>query len=196
MKAFLALLLIVLLNFCANGQGSAAIKDSAIAPVTAPAFDRMAGGPKPRESSYFKTGEKTPLFKTSDIDGNKIDLRDSSGRIIVLNFWFINCGPCRREIPDLNALADSLGTDGRVKFYGIALDGKAQLRDFLGKLPFHYTIIDNGYSIANKYGIKGFPTHVIIDGEGKVYFHTTGLSFNTVYWLKKSINELLSATKP
>jgi len=33
---------------------------------------------------------------------------------------------------------------------------------------------------------------VIINQEGKVYFHTTGLAINTVYWLKKSIKELLS----
>jgi hypothetical protein len=37
-----------------------------------------------------------------------------------------------------------------------------------------------------------YPTHVIVDAEGKVYFHTSGLAVNTVYWINKSIKELLA----
>jgi hypothetical protein len=62
---------------------------------------------------------------------------------------------------------------------------------FLRSQPFNYDIIDGGRFIADKYGVRSYPTHVIIDTEGKVYFHTTGLSTNTVYWLNKTIEELL-----
>ncbi|HEY0355539.1 MAG TPA: TlpA disulfide reductase family protein [Flavisolibacter sp.] len=157
--------------------------------------ERMKNTPKPRESSYFKTGEKLNLFKASDIDGNKFDLRDSSGKIIVINFWFINCGPCRREIPELNDLVDSFSTNDKVLFYAVALDEKQELKTFLEKMPFKYKIIDNGRFITEKYGIRSYPTHLIIDTDGKVYFHTVGLASNTVYWLKKSIGELLEKSQ-
>jgi hypothetical protein len=39
--------------------------------------------------------------------------------------------------------------------------------------------------------VRLYPTHVILDTEGKVYFHTSGLAMNTIYWIKKSIKELL-----
>jgi thiol-disulfide isomerase/thioredoxin len=155
-------------------------------------FERM---PKPRESQNFTTGKTVSLFNTSDMDGNKIDLKDVKDKIIVINFWFVNCGPCRREIPELNKLVDSFKTNEKILFIGVALDSKNDLENFLKQFPFNYAIVDNGRWIADKYGIRFYPTHVIIDTEGKVYFHTSGLAPNTVYWIKKSIEELLVKEK-
>jgi peroxiredoxin len=81
-----------------------------------------------------------------------------------------------------------------VLFVGIPLDSKESLKSFLEKTPFKYTIIDEGRTIAGSYGVRLYPTHVIVDPEGKVYFHTSGLAMNTIYWLKKSIRELLLKT--
>ena len=155
--------------------------------------ERLERMGKPRESAFFKTGDKFQPFKTKDIDGNKIDLKALEGKIIVLNFWFVDCPPCRAEIPDLNKLVDSFKTNDKLVFIAIALDSKSGLKSFLKKTPFNYTIIHEGKFLADKYGIHSFPTHVIIDTEGKIYFHTTGLSPNTVYWLNKTIKELLGS---
>ncbi|HUS03626.1 MAG TPA: TlpA disulfide reductase family protein [Chitinophagaceae bacterium] len=149
--------------------------------------------PKPEESLYFRTGKKLALFKTTDINDRKINLKDEKGKIIVLNFWFIDCPPCRMEIPDLNQLVEEYKGNDSVLFIGVALDPKPDIKDFLETMPFNYTLIHDGKSIATEYGIRAFPTHVIIDKEGKIYFHTSGLAVNTVFWLKKSINELLSS---
>src|SRR6187402_3056684 len=58
--------------------------------------------PKPKESNFFRTGSRFSHFKTTDIDGNKINTKNLEGKIIVLNFWFINCPPCRMEMPELS----------------------------------------------------------------------------------------------
>jgi peroxiredoxin len=147
---------------------------------------------KPRESAFFKTGEKITLFNTSDMEGNKLNLKGLQGKIIVLNFWFVDCSPCRREIPELNNLVDSFRSNDKVLFIGVALDDKNSLEAFLQKTPFKYAIVENGRFITDKYGIRSYPTHLIIDTEGKVYFHTTGLGSNTVPWIRKSILELLN----
>ncbi|RYF78102.1 MAG: TlpA family protein disulfide reductase [Chitinophagaceae bacterium] len=150
---------------------------------------RLAKVPAPKESKFFKNGEKFNLGKMSDIKGNKIDLKDNKGKITVVNFWFINCPPCRMEIPDLNELVTKYASDS-VRFVAIALDDKYSLEDFLRTMPFNYHIVDDGRSLAQQYGVQSYPTHVVIDQESKVYFHTTGLSINTVYWLDKCIREL------
>jgi thiol-disulfide isomerase/thioredoxin len=146
---------------------------------------------KPRESAFFRTGEALPLFNTRDLEGKKLSLKDAKGKVIVLNFWFINCPPCRREIPELNALVDSFRHRNDVIFAAIALDNRNALWSFLETTPFHYQIIDEGKYLADRYRVTSYPTHVIIDQEGKVYFHTSGLASNTVHWIKKSIQELL-----
>ncbi len=152
---------------------------------------RLEKLPKPRESDFFTTGKKLNLFEANDIEGNAVNLKSAKGKIIVLNFWFINCGPCRREIPELNVLVDSFKKNENVLFVAVALDEKASLKRFLEKMPFNYSIINDGRFIASNYGVRLYPTHVILDTEGKVYFHTSGLAVNTIYWIKKSIEELL-----
>ena len=62
--------------------------------------------PKPRESGFFVTGDSFGKFKTTDINRNKLNLQEMKGKIVVFNFWFINCPPCKREIPELNKLVE------------------------------------------------------------------------------------------
>ncbi len=152
---------------------------------------KLGGFPKPRESSSFKTGEKIKTFAAGDIEGNQIDLKSLEGKIGLLNFWFINCAPCRIEMPDLNDLVDSFKTNKEVVFISIALDDKKSLENFLKTSSFKYRIIHDGGNIAAQYGVGSYPTHVILNKEGEVFFQTSGLAMNTIYWLKKSIKELL-----
>ena len=146
--------------------------------------------PKPKESNFFRTGSKFSHFKTTDINGNKINTKNMAGKIIVLNFWFINCPPCRQEMPELNKLSDTYRSDSSIVFLAIALDKKYDLEQFLNGSGFGYTIIDNGRFITDQYHINSYPTNVVVDQNGKVYFHSTGLNVGTIHWLKKSIEEL------
>lgn len=156
---------------------------------------RLAKMPKPKASAFFRDGEKINLGKTSGIDGKNIDLKNNKGKITIVNFWFINCPPCRMEIPELNKLVEKYGNTDSLRFVAVALDDKYALRDFLKTTPFKYTIVDEGRLMADGYKIRSYPTHVVIDQDGKVYFHTTGLATNTVYWIEKSIKELLLKDK-
>jgi peroxiredoxin len=148
--------------------------------------------PKPRTSQVFRDGAKFPGFTETDINGNKYKIKDLLGKVIVINFWFINCPPCRTEIPELNGLVKMHENNKDVVFIGIAMDDKYRLKEFLKTSPFYYNIIENGGYLAKQYNVQSFPTHVVIDGEGKVRFHTIGLARNTVYWINKTIKESLS----
>ncbi len=146
---------------------------------------------KPGESKFFTTGEKIKNFKERDMNGVKYNLAELKGKVVVLNFWFVGCPPCRKEIPDLNEVQKSFAANKDVVFIAIALDEKYAIQEFIGTTPFTYNIIDNGSYIAQQYGVTSYPTHVIIDKEGIVRFHTTGLAPNTVPWVKKTIEELV-----
>ncbi len=111
---------------------------------------------KPAESEFFRTGKAFGFFKTADIENNKINLKEEQGKIIVVNFWFINCPPCRMEIPALNELVEAYKGDDRVKFIGIALDARSDLEEFLKTFPFKYTVVENGRYLAERYGFVLF----------------------------------------
>ena len=147
--------------------------------------------PKPNGSRAFKNGAKFKFYKEQDLNGNIYDQESLKEKVVVINFWFINCPPCRMEIPELNELVAEYKDNKDVVFLGIALDERYKLDEFLKGMPFQYNIIEKGTYLAQNYGINSFPTHVVIDRTGKIKFHTDGLAQNTVYWVNKSIQEAL-----
>jgi thiol-disulfide isomerase/thioredoxin len=119
-------------------------------------------------------------------------LKELEGKVVVLNFWFVDCPPCRYEIPTLNAIRNQYKDNNNVVFIAICLDDKFRMYDFFKELPFDYTQIDNGRFLAKRYNINLFPTHVILDRKGIVQFHTSGGSLGTSIWIKRTIDDLLA----
>lgn len=152
----------------------------------------MESMPKPHASKAFKNNGRFGNFRERDLEGNLHNLKDLKGKVVVINFWFINCPPCRMEIPDLNELVEQYKDNKDVVFLGIALDDRYRLEEFLRLIPFRYHIIENGRNLAMSNNVNAFPTHVVLNREGKIQFHTDGLARNTVYWVKKSIDEALA----
>ncbi|UYZ59677.1 TlpA family protein disulfide reductase [Hymenobacter latericus] len=132
---------------------------------------QLARMPPPAESPFFKTGQAMAPFKVWDINGRKYDSKELLGKVVVLNFWFIGCPPCRREIPDLNRLVEQNAQRPDVVFLAVALDEKFAIQKFTKDNPFAYAHIPGARALAQRYGVRAFPTNVVLDKEGKVVFH-------------------------
>lgn len=131
-----------------------------------------------------------PDFESFDLDGETVSLSGHRGKIVVLNFWFIACKPCIIEMPELNELVEEY-KEKEVVFLAVGLDRPESVRDFLAKNDFDYRILPGGRSIANDYGVYGYPTHLIIDRKGKVVFSQTGYSSVLKQSLKRKLKRLL-----
>jgi thiol-disulfide isomerase/thioredoxin len=149
------------------------------------------GMPKPPVSGFFVTGRKPYSFNAKDLEGNKYKLKDLEGKVVVLNFWFVNCGPCRVEIPELNKIVEEYKDSSNVVFLAVALDDEHEVRKLTERIPFNYRLIPGGRYITQGYGITTYPTHAVLDKEGKVLFHTSGYGPPTITWLKKTIGEAI-----
>jgi peroxiredoxin len=129
-------------------------------------------------------------FALDDMKGKKIKLSQLKGKVVVLNFWFIECKPCVMEMPELNELvAEFKGNE--VIFLAIAVNKKDQLKKFLKKTEFKYKVLPNGQSVSDSYGVKGFPTNLIMDQNGIIQYVSTGIGPNNKSNLQKEINNLL-----
>lgn len=150
--------------------------------------------PRPAESPFFTTGQVIKPFKFKDINGKKIEPKDWAGKTLVFNFWFINCPPCRAEIPELNRLALKYKDDPDVLFVGFALDDSYDIKQFIKKTPFGYRLISDARGFAKEFKVAAYPTNVVIDKEGKVRLHYVSAPFNGGYWIDKTIQESKKAT--
>lgn len=151
---------------------------------------RLESAPKPIESKAFAGKKKIEAFTATDMQGNYFDTKALKGKIVVINFWFIRCPPCRMERPFLNELVDEYKKDSNIVFIAVSLDPKIQLESFLRENPFKYHVIPDGRDISDDNKVAQFPTHVILDKEGKIAFNTVSYNAVTGYWMRKTINEL------
>ena len=114
-----------------------------------------------------------PELTLTTLDGRKVSLAGLKGKVVVFNFWFVNCAPCRAEMPGLNKLVDAhRGQD--VVFLGVATDRADAIRDFLKKFPFKYEIVPEGTATASTFGVSVYPTHILIDKAGRIAHFLVG----------------------
>jgi len=134
--------------------------------------------------------EMAPDFDVTALEGESLKLSALRGKVVVLNFWFIGCAPCRVEMPGLNTLTDEF-KDEDVVFIAFALDDADALREFLKVKEFKYRIIPKSGKAVIDYGVKVYPTHVIINKSGQVEYMLTGGSEDRHEQLRPLIKNLL-----
>lgn len=135
-------------------------------------------------------GTEAQDFETTDMAGKPIRLSELRGSVVAINFWFIGCKPCIMEMPELNEIVHKYeGQD--VKFIAIATDRKVSLEKFAQRKQFDYNIVPDGKSLTKLYEISGYPTHCIIDQEGKIAYFKSAYSPQTASDLESTIEQLL-----
>lgn len=136
-----------------------------------------------------------PEFKATTLDGQMFDPRALQGSVVLLNFWFIACGPCRREMDELNQLVAAFKGQ-RVVFLAPTPDAAEALRSFLRKMPFAYQVVPRAKALIDQFNISLFPTHVVIDGNGQIEKVLTGGDERQAAELRQVIAHLLEAKPP
>lgn len=119
---------------------------------------------------FFKMeGKPLPEFNFVDINGNIYNNETCKGKIVVLNFWFIGCTACQREMPELNKIVASYKKSNDVVFLSIAPNRTDKLKKFLEKTPFNYAAIANkSRYVTDTLKINMFPTQMIINRNGEI----------------------------
>jgi thiol-disulfide isomerase/thioredoxin len=141
---------------------------------------------------FAQTDKKdAPKFDVTSIDGTNFKLEDLKGKIIVINFWGIWCPPCLREIPDLNRFATQYKSNENIVFIAFTEDNETKLAKFLKSKPFKYNIIPNSNDTIKMFSNNMiFPTHYLINQEGKIEIVAPGTS--GLLKIKKRLRVILS----
>ena len=153
-------------------------------------IEAQANMPDRMQNENEMLGKEALTFSVTDILGNSYSLESLKGKVIVINFWFVECKPCVMEMPELNKLVDKFkGED--VVFLGFANNDQSKIESFLKSKTFNYNIIAGSGEIANSYTVKAFPTHLIIDKNSIVTYSAVGLGPNTLKEIESTIEALI-----
>jgi peroxiredoxin len=153
-------------------------------------IEAQANMPDRMQNENEMLGKEALPFSVTDILGNSYSLESLKGKVIVINFWFVECKPCVMEIPELNKLVEKFqGKD--VVFLGFANNDQSKIESFLKTKTFNYHLIAGSGEIATIYNVKAFPTHLIIDKNSIVTYSAVGLGPNTLKEIESTIEALI-----
>jgi peroxiredoxin len=116
---------------------------------------------------------KDPLdLKFKAIDGTEVDLAKLRGKVVLLDFWAVWCGPCRIEIPNVVATYKQFHKDG-FEIIGISLDqDKDKLISFTKQAEMTWPQYFDGKmwsnEISSRFGINAIPAMWLVDKKGLV----------------------------
>lgn len=132
----------------------------------------IAGDGTVTEVAAENRGEALTFTGTSET-GAVISVRDYRGRVLVVNFWYAACAPCRAEAPALQQLNEKFHQDG-VAFLGVNVrDQPETALSFAQSFELTYpSIIDSEgavqLSFSGNIAANAVPTTVVIDHQGRV----------------------------
>jgi thiol-disulfide isomerase/thioredoxin len=113
-----------------------------------------------------RIGRPAPDWALLDLDGAAQRLADLRGRVVVLDFWYRNCGWCIRATPQIEALAARFA-DRPVTVLGMNVDRDlADARDAAERVGMTYRSVRADRSLAAAYGVAAYPTFAVIDRRG------------------------------
>lgn len=119
-------------------------------------------------------GEKAPKVVFRTLGGEKLDLSGLTGKVVVLNFWFIGCASCLAHQPKLNTLRSKFEGEKDVIFLAATADPAGDVKKYLAKQRFDYTQIADADEQLKAFRFSGYPRNIVISKTGEiVYWRTT-----------------------
>ena len=114
-------------------------------------------------------GAKSPApdFTLPAVGGKSLSLSQYKGQVVMINFWATWCGPCRQEMPLLDAMYKKYKAMGFTLIgVNVEPDSKAA-EEFLKKLPVSFPVaFDAESKVSQLYNVQGMPSTVIVDRKG------------------------------
>ncbi len=111
---------------------------------------------------------QTADFTLTDLAGKSWTLRDLHGKVVLVNFWATWCPPCRKEMPDLEALYTKFAAQGFVVL-AISDEESGKVKPFIAERNITYPVLlDPGRKVTEQFQVDGIPKSFVYDRQGKL----------------------------
>lgn len=122
--------------------------------------------------SAIVIGKPAPNFSAPSPEGKTISLKESLGKVTIIDFWASWCGPCRAENPNVVALYNEFHPQG-LNIIGVSLDkDAAKWKDAIAKDGLIWSHVSNlkfwEDPIAKQYNVQSIPATFILDEKGNI----------------------------
>ena len=131
--------------------------------------------PTDHSQANYKVGSTMGDFTLTDTDGISYTLSEllKEKELVLLDFWFVNCAPCKSEFPYFESVCKKYGD--RIQLLTLdPLDSEDSIKQLRQELGFTFPMIKENIGLHTGFKVKAYPTMVFIDRSGKILKIETG----------------------
>ena len=128
------------------------------------------------QGSLVKTGDKVPAFTVTTLDGEEVAIEKLKGKVVLINFFATWCGPCMKEMPEVESQVWPKFKDQNFAMVSIGREHtKEQLQTWNKKKGFTFPIApDPKREVYSKFASQYIPRNFIVDKSGKIIWQGVG----------------------
>ncbi|MEO8884549.1 MAG: TlpA disulfide reductase family protein [Mucilaginibacter sp.] len=140
--------------------------------------------------AYGLKGIAAPYFELISFNNKKVSTNDFKGKVVLLDFWEVWCGPCMEAMPKVENLYEKYKGKGLL-IYGITSDAKqlAPSKLLIQKRNIALPMLVGSEQLKKDYKVNGFPLYILINKSGKISFVSEGYSEDVEAAIKSAIND-------
>lgn len=121
-----------------------------------------------------RVGDEAPELELPLYDGGSVSLNELRGKPVFLNFFATWCGPCVRELPDIQKIYEDYGDSVHVLCVNSGEDAET-VSEFLADKSYSFPIALDVDNVTTKpYSIEAIPQTFVLDSEGVISWHMLG----------------------
>lgn len=136
---------------------------------TAAALGLSACDDRKEAANRSGAGEPAPELGAMTLDGETVRLEDLKGRVVLVNFWLAECGPCMAEMPQFEAFYRANRHKG-LEILAINAGQPPEVIEAVARrLELSFPLLADPLKITTtRYNVLAYPTSFIIGGDGRL----------------------------
>jgi thiol-disulfide isomerase/thioredoxin len=124
-----------------------------------------------KEAVLLPPGFKMPAFELPLFDSEKsVSSQQYKNKVLLLEFWIRNCGPCIESVPKLNHIYEEYKSKGLEILAVNSIDTKPTVEYFIRKYKPNYAVAYNGENVSATFGVSAFPTVFVLNRKGEIIY--------------------------
>ena len=148
--------------------------------------------PEDHSKAAYKVGSTMGDFTITDVDGKTHQLFQllKKKKLVILNFWYYTCAPCKAEFPYFNAVYEKYSDD--IEILGLNhFDSESKIKDLRSEMGLLFPLATEHLGMQQGFGIQSYPVSVFIDSTGRILKIQKDVGFQSEAELESIIRSMI-----
>lgn len=134
----------------------------------------------PEGDALLEIGDRLPAYSAPDLQGNEVAFADLEGQVALVSVWATWCGPCRVEMPSIQAVYERYRDEG-FTVLAVSIDAdpnyRAKVEAFRDEYGLTFPmLLDPENEVTRTLNTIGVPENFVLDREGRIVKRVIGAS--------------------